>query len=690
MERMMQKVLAVLIILGFCGLGVRAQNFVSGPPGPLAQTGRWSIAGQGVSPSAPFNYANTQIDVGLQTNGLVVGSAGQTAYTKLTASSIGCTANSGINLALTNMGGGSSGIIAEEHWTFTFTGNQGGQIMHRFTQAVNNTGATTEYWVGYYSGFLYPFDFNGTNQCPGWPYGIPHAQGYGNSQATWYAPLNGNFGDNTQIFLSLNQSNIPGGDFSLDSNSTPSYGLIKDPCTNNKVDRISFSTNGNPNPSPGWQSSNNQSFAVGRVLGLRGTDSTGRTFVATGTSDDINNNSLNLSWSLTGAGCNLFVQRDYPDNATVLTNPLSISTGRWQFNVLTGDVPAQLAFSGDTEFSTWLNVDSSGNITADDWETVGSSDCIPYLWGNVVVSSSFINSNGVVTVHFTATNGDGTQQITTFTSNPNSSGNSFTGTYNTGTPEWSCPYSAGPGTFVATWLPNLDSLTKTYAGTFTTPLFSNDTGVPEIGPDNINATLVVNSDANDSRLNGTITIAPADLSRLALPDGTACLVPFSTGETLRFGGATANMEFGSAEFGYIFELAGYDSRGVEVPILGFSMGDPNGTNGTIQGNDPPDQYGETLPAAPGAYLDLSGDGLHPYFSGGIWSGTNNALYMEYGIFGGPCVNFKGFDRPFMPVLKNHKQPTFPKEPPRNRGHRDSRHDRRHHKMHHEKNFDRNH
>ena len=183
---------------------------------------------------------------------------------------------------------------------------------------------------------------------------------------------------------------------------------------------------------------------------------------------------------------------------------------------------------------------------------------------------------------------------------------------------------------------------------------------------------------------GTITIDPAELPRLVSSSGAACLTPFPSGETLRFAGPLSNVPFGSAQIGALFDLAGYDSVGTEVGILSYSMADPNGTNGPVQPNDPPDAYGETLQAAPGFYWLMDGSGQPAYFNGGIWSGTNDALYLQYGIMNGVCQEYGGFDIPFMPALK-HGKPAWAKSKahevlPRH----DKKWQRRHYRQHHVK------
>jgi hypothetical protein len=81
---------------------------------------------------------------------------------------------------------------------------------------------------------------------------------------------------------------------------------------------------------------------------------------------------------------------------------------------------------------------------------------------------------------------------------------------------------------------------------------------------------------------------------------------------------------------------------------------------------------------------MDGSGQSAYFNGGIWSGTNDALYMQYGIMNGVCQEYGGFDIPFMPVLK-HGKPAWAKSKshevlPRH----DKKWQRRHYRQHHVK------
>jgi hypothetical protein len=333
-----------------------------------------------------------------------------------------------------------------------------------------------------------------------------------------------------------------------------------------------------------------------------------------------------------------------------------MNSGRWQFNILQ-DSAAQIALMGDSEIYTYLRVDASGNITLDPGTSFDYLGCDTYGGGLVNTTPNSNVNNGVVTIGFPIVNPDGTTATYTFNGTLTSP-NFMTGTVSVSTSgPWAggtCQYLPPPGaTFEATWLPNLDSVTNTFTGTFTSPLDSNQTGAPTIGPDNIQATLVVNSDSGGgSTINGSITINPATPITLG---ATNCLTNYSDGTTVKFQG----LQDGSSQTGMAFQMYGTDGAGVSFWVLGYSMADPNGTDGATNPNDLPNTYGQTFGAAPGHYLALSlaDPGQDSFgmvsFNGGTWGNpsvgvTNSALYMQYGI-GGACQAI-GFDRPFMPVL----------------------------------------
>ena len=371
-------VLAMLLCTGT----TKAQNGLAVAPG------RWSVTGNGTSPSFPFNYASARIDVGLTTNALNSSNASQSQYTRLD-SSWRCAPSGAISLVLVDQGGGAGGIIADEVWDFTYTDtNSGNPAFLKYQQAVYNE-PESESWTAYTGGNGDPFDYSGTNACPG---GTGSVSGNGTGSAIWYAPLVGDFGvhsGSTQISLHLNQ-NVSGGDFGLAYTTTGSYAQIQDPCTGSPV-IIQFTTNANPNPV--FAAPNTQSFAVGQIVGLYGADSSGRIFVATGSSLDTNNDSISLSWSFTGAGCNLGGTNTFtsnPNNANI--------AGKWVlFETATtptagGKCFNQLSGRCFYAFLDW-NLTSDGSISAppDPYNSgtylgLDNSVCgtgTPYFYGSV-------------------------------------------------------------------------------------------------------------------------------------------------------------------------------------------------------------------------------------------------------------------------------------------------------------------
>jgi hypothetical protein len=378
-------------------------------------------------------------------------------------------------------------------------------------------------------------------------------------------------------------------------------------------------------------------------------------------------------------------------SGTTQLSVFEFKSGSWNFNVTSGDSAAQLAASGDTEFSAYLLVDSNG-ILSNIQDATLSTSATQYFGGEdgIIVNGS-VSSTGTVNTIFNVTNGNGSTSQFNFTGTVSTAANATTivGTYTaTASDVANCQqtycisqYVASGGSFTATWFPPLFTSggTNVYAGDFDAPLNLNS-GVVGPGPDNVPATLTFTGE-NQGNATGTITLPNGMMN----PSGAACFTNFPDASSLHFDPTTlgpdpTGIDSGNWQTGYQQQFWATDNSPTPVHVLvyGYSMGDCNGTevpSCATNSADIPDALGETFPAAAGAYFPLSGSAPQVLFNGGRWNGTNSEIYLNYAITGGNCDGMGGGDQPFMKVTRKdkHGKPR-PKKP--GHGHKDRWHGNR--------------
>ena len=281
-------------------------------------------------------------------------------------------------------------------------------------------------------------------------------------------------------------------------------------------------------------------------------------------------------------------------------------TGRWDFQVITGDTAAQLSQMGQTEFETYL-LQSGTTLSDIALPTTDTSACDEISDGNVTASGT-VSPDGTVTTVFNIT-GNGAAFTFTFTGKLSGHGHGLTMT-GTWTTTATCSAAAGAhGDFKAWRYPDMSGL---YTGAFDGPSGG-------AGPTQIAASIKLVTES-DKSLGGYI-----DAPRFSL-DGTsntaACFIPFSDGHTLHL-------------------ISGYAAfAGVPMPKVSQQAG-----------------YTLDLFAVDAAGNRFWGSATNPNRDG-----TNGSYTIWYGISGGPCDGFGGGDAPFTPVEKSvtNARPRLPR------------------------------
>lgn len=276
-------------------------------------------------------------------------------------------------------------------------------------------------------------------------------------------------------------------------------------------------------------------------------------------------------------------------------------SGRWDFEVTTGDTTIQLNELGNTQFETYLL--QNGNALSDiAVPTTDTSACDNVSDGNITAAGT-VSSNGNVTTVFTIT-GNGAAFTYTFVGTLSTDGSTMNGTWTTTAP---CSAAAGAhGDFKAWKYADMSGL---YTGTFDGP----DTGT---GPSQIPASIKFVTEP-DKSVGGYIDSPQFTVD--GTPNTPACFVPFSDGHTLHliYGyAAFANVPFPqvSQQAGYALQIYAVDAAGNQFMGLAANLNQ---------------------------------------------DGSEGPYTVYYGITGGPCNGLGGGDAPFTPVKKTEK-----KDPPR--------------------------
>jgi len=294
--------------------------------------------------------------------------------------------------------------------------------------------------------------------------------------------------------------------------------------------------------------------------------------------------------------------------------------GRWSFAITSGDGPQQLAGWGQSSIDTYI-LQSGSTLTNVAPETYMYMEVDQY--GMDLPATGKVTGDNVTITFSKAAGADGYpgQQAYSFTftgvynDNKGASPQTITGTY-TDTVN-NANLSAGSGNFVATFFPDWTT-TTTYAGI----LDSLDNG-GSITPQTYPASITLKTDPTNHWLTGSVNVA----SLVNPQTGVAC---FANEPLTIFNPAPGQLQGESFATGQTFDIFAQDSLGNYIYMSGYAVS---------QNGGPAEQYEWWAYPPPS-----TGNG--PY-------GTNNSYAILFNIYGGPCDQWKGADKPFTIVGEGH-------------------------------------
>ena len=294
--------------------------------------------------------------------------------------------------------------------------------------------------------------------------------------------------------------------------------------------------------------------------------------------------------------------------------------GRWSFVITSGDGPQQLAGWGQSSIDTYI-LQSGSTLTNVAPETYMYMEVDQY--GMDLPATGKVTGDNVTITFSKAAGADGYpgQQAYSFTftgvynDNKGASPQTITGTY-TDTVN-NANLSAGSGNFVATFFSDWTT-TTTYAGI----LDSLDNG-GSITPQTYPASITLKTDPTNHWLTGSVNVA----SLVNPQTGVAC---FANEPLTIFNPAPGQLQGESFATGQTFDIFAQDSLGNYIYMSGYAVS---------QNGGPAEQYEWWAYPPPS-----TGNG--PY-------GTNNSYAILFNIYGGPCDQWKGADKPFTIVGEGH-------------------------------------
>ncbi|HMD42814.1 MAG TPA: hypothetical protein VKH45_07065 [Candidatus Acidoferrum sp.] len=302
--------------------------------------------------------------------------------------------------------------------------------------------------------------------------------------------------------------------------------------------------------------------------------------------------------------------------------------GRWEFAVTSGDTQYELDLTGQTTFSTYLNLTGT-TLTGDSQQTTNTTSAEIFCC-NDSVTGTFRTHNRAKTavVEFAVPANSVTGQEAfnytftgTFNANPSDSGGpTITGTYTTNA---SSTVSNGAGTFVATWFPDFPATPQMYVGGLASP----DIGS---GPSDVPTILTIGTNSITHDLIGTVSVPGLTSNGAACFVGTLTIQSVDNSSLMGVGGAPngVGVPYASGVGLYIFAQ---DSAGTQLWLNGYSA-KPDGNSAAVD-----ESFLDNT--------DCDGDKTTTN------NGTNNELILYYGVTGGPCDGLGGGDAPFHPVKK---------------------------------------
>jgi hypothetical protein len=344
-----------------------------------------------------------------------------------------------------------------------------------------------------------------------------------------------------------------------------------------------------------------------------------------------------------------------------------VPVGRWEIVHTSGDSSAQTAlYPGG--FSTFLNGDGTGSTSG----TFANSICVADDEGfNVVPTWTNVSPN--------------VYQITITVDNLGAAPNfafTYTGTYSAVTPipgdetvliptiigtyvptgdasACSTATTATPGTFIATFLPTVDS------GFAEGALDSSDTGGGTPFDSSVNATITFSAPTTPGGISGVVT-----LDSNPRFGGAACFATTAGVVNPLTISATTSAQSGIIEAIY---AQGFDPQGNPTTLVldGYSANIYNTATNTDATANPI----TSMEWAAGAAIGEDNPAVTP--DGVSQDGTNNIMVLFYGVVGGACDSAGGADSPFhllsgKPVRHGHRNVR-----PRGKGKSDRDHDRDH-------------
>jgi hypothetical protein len=339
-----------------------------------------------------------------------------------------------------------------------------------------------------------------------------------------------------------------------------------------------------------------------------------------------------------------------------------VPAGRWEIVHMTGDTSAQTnLYPGG--FSTYLYSDGTGNTSA----TVANSICVIDANGSNVVPSWTGVGGEVFQITITVDNlglGPNFSFVYTGTYNPDTPvpGDAtleiptISGTYYYTGDASACSSATetSPGTFVATFFPDLSSGSSTGSLDAT----QTDGGTPFDA--SVTATISFTAPPTVGEISGTVSVSPNPTF-----GGTACFA--ATGgvpNALTIAPSSSNE---AGIFNTIY-AQGFDPQGNATTLVlqGYSVNlytTDNNTDTTSAYQLTSDEW--AVPAAIGED-DPDTEGTQGIGTTGVQDdGTNDVLLEFYNVIGGACDGAGGSDAPFhslsgAPVPKHHNKRHHPK------------------------------